>query len=360
MTTWLKQVDAWPKQTAALTCVLFVTFVGFLDFITGYETFFFTFYLLPIFLGTWRLGKSFGVLVSALSVAAWVSANVASGEHYSNYFIPVWNAGIMFAIYAIMVFLLAGLKIIHGGLEERVRLRTEGLTREIQQRVRLQKELLETADREQRRIGSELHDGLCQHLTGTALAGHLLGQKLAATSADEAAEASRLVQLIEEGIEMTRNLSRQLDPVELKSAQLTDRFADLAASASERFNIACRFESALAAPLRDDAVASHLLRIGHDAVTNAAGTGHASRINITLDEDGDELVLTVTDDGADGLEQKRAGNELRAMAYRADLIGARFAIERMPARGTRVTCALPVAGLFPADNRTEAGARPSP
>ena len=61
MTTWFKHVEGWPKQTMVLACILFVTFVGFLDYITGYETFFFTFYLLPIFLGAWRIGPGFGL-----------------------------------------------------------------------------------------------------------------------------------------------------------------------------------------------------------------------------------------------------------------------------------------------------------
>jgi len=343
MTTRLKQLEAWPRQIVALVCIWFVTLIGLVDYLTGYETFFFTFYLLAIFLATWRLGGLFGALISALSVTAWVSANIAAGEHYSNYFVPVWNAAIMFTIYLIVVVLLTILNKNHRELEERVRLRTGALTREIQERVRLQKELLETADREQRRIGRELHDSLCQHLTGTAMAGHLLGQKLTDQSQ---AEASRLVQLIEDAIELTRDLSHQLDPVELKGGKLADHFADLAASTSERFKVACRFESSLAEPLEDAAVATHLYRIGQEAVTHAVKLGRAAHINICLDAADDEIVLTVTDDGA-GLEKPNdGGNGLRAMAYRADLMGASLNIERLATQGTRVTCALPASGLL--------------
>lgn len=348
MTNWLKQIDAWPKPVLALVCIVIVTLVGLVDYATGYETFFFTFYLLAVFLATWRVGGGFGVLISVLSVTAWVSANIAGGARYSGYFVPVWNAFIMFAIYLIVVILLARLKQMHAELEERVRLRTAALTREIQERVRLQKELLETSDREQRRIGRELHDGLCQHLTGTALAGHLLGQKLAGKCSDEAGAATRMVQLIEEAIELTRNLSQQLDPVELKTGKLTDHFEDLAAATSERFKVACRFECSLTSSLDDAAVATHLFRIGQAAVTNAAKHGRAAHINIGLDAADEEIVLTVTDDGTGPPETNALGDssELRAMAYRADLIGATFKIERLPTRGTRVTCALPASGLL--------------
>jgi signal transduction histidine kinase len=347
MTTWHNRLDAWPKQIVALVCIVFVTLVGLVDYLTGYETFFFTFYLLAVVLATWRVGAAFGVLISALSVTAWVSANIEAGARYSNYVVPVWNALIMFAIYFIMVVVLAKLKQMHRELEERVHLRTAALTREMQERMRLQKDLLETSDREQRRIGRALHDGLCQHLTGTALAGHFLGQKLADRAQAEAAEASRLVQLIEEAIELTRDLSHQLDPVELKAGKLTDHFTDLAADVSQRFKVDCRFESSLARPLDDAAVATHLFRIAQEAVANAVKHGRAAHINIGLDAADEEIVLTVTDDGA-GLPEKMPGGEglgLRAMACRADLIGATFNLERLSIGGARMTCALPVASL---------------
>ena len=44
----------------------------------------------------------------------------------------------------------------------------EGLRREIQRRKGLEGEILEIGDREQQRLGQELHDGLCQHLTAVA------------------------------------------------------------------------------------------------------------------------------------------------------------------------------------------------
>ncbi len=346
MTTWLKRIEAWPRQIVVLVCVWFVTLIGFADYLTGYETFFFTFYLLAIFLATWRLGGGFGALISALSVTAWVSANAAAGAHYSNYFIPAWNAAIMFIIYLIVVFLLASLKKIHAELEERVRLRTDALTREMQERMRLQKELLETTDREQRRIGRELHDGLCQHLTGTALAGHLLGQKLAGKLPEQTAEAARLVQLIEDAIELTRHLSHELDPVELKTGRLNDHFADLAAQVSHRFKVACKFESRLARPLEDAAVATHLFRIAQTAAANAVKQGHATRVTINLDSVEEGIVLTIADDRAAATDTWEDGPEMRALAYRADLIGAKFSRERLAPTGARVRCELPASVLL--------------
>ena len=276
-------------------------------------------------------------------MTAWVSTNIASGEHYSSYFVPIWNAMIMFAFYLVVVWLLARLRTLQNELEERVRRRTAALTKEIQERTRLQKELLETSEREQRRIGYDLHDGLCQHLTGTALASHVLGQKLAERSLPETAEANRVVELVEEAIELTRSLSRGLHPIEIKTGRLADNFQELAIRNSERLKVACHFECHQAVPLHDVNVATQLYRIAQEAVTNAVRHGKAAHINIRLDFADNKIILTITDDGI-GLPENAVNGDgmgLRIMVYRAEIIGATFHIERLSSSsGTRVTCTL--------------------
>jgi signal transduction histidine kinase len=326
-----------------MICIEIVTVVGLVDYATGYETFFFVFYLAAVFLAVWFVSAAFGVLMSALSVAAWISANIAAGEHYSSYFIPVWNALIMFAFYLVVVWLLAELRTFQKRLEERVRQRTAALTKEIQERARLQKELLEATESAQRRIGYDLHDGLCQHLTGTALATQVLAQKLADQSLPATAEANRVVELVEKAIELTRSLARGLDPIEVQTGQLADSFRELAARKSERFKVSCQFQCPQAVPLHDVAVATQLYRIAQEAVTNAARHGQARHIAIRLDHVDNKIVLAVTDDGT-GLPDDAGrgdGMGLRIMAYRAGMIGATFHIERLSSlSGTRVTCAL--------------------
>lgn len=321
-------------------CLGILMVVAWLDYLTGYEIFFFIFYLAAVFLAVWHVSPSFGALISALSVTAWVSTNIAAGEHYSNYFVPIWNATIMFLFYLVVVILLAKLRTLQRELESRVAQRTDALNEEIRERTRLQKELLETTEQEQRRIGRDLHDSLCQHLTGTAFAGQLLGQKLAEKSAAETAEAQRLVALIEEGIELTRRVARGLHPIEMQAGGVADVFKELAGSVSERFKVDCRFECELSVPVPDANVATHLLRIAQEAVSNAIRHGKARHVNLCLNSTDEELELAITDDGGGLPENARNGNGLglRLMAYRADMIGATLKIERLPTHGTRVTC----------------------
>jgi len=349
MFTLGKRLETWSKPALMTGSVAIVAVVGWADYLTGYELFFFIFYLLAVFLAVWFVNVSGGVLISALSVTAWISTDFAAGKHYPDYFIPVWNAIIMFIFYLVVVSLLARLRALHRELEERVRLRTAELTKEMQERMRLQKELLEAGEREQQRIGHDLHDSLCQHLTGTALAGHALSQKLAGRSLPETKEANRLVELVEDAIELTRQLARGLHPLEMRAGHLAEGFQELAASASERFNVSCQFEGGPVALQPDANVATHLYRIAQEAITNAVRHGRAKHISLGLEGAAGGIVLTVTDDGIGLPENARDGNGmgLRIMAYRADMMGATFKVERLPKRGTRVTCTLPARGVSP-------------
>ena len=339
----IQRLENWPRWALTALCLGMVGMVGSLDYFTGSETFFFVFYLLAVFVAVWFAGVPLGVLISALSALVWVFGNICAGAHYSSSFIPIWNAAIMFVFYLIVVGLLARIRILHRGLEGRVRQRTAELTREIQERTFLQKKLLETSEREQRRIGYDLHDGLGQHLTGITLASHVLGQKLADKSVPESAEAWRVAELAEEAIELTRSLARNLPPVEIQAGRLVDAFQELAAKISQQLKVNCNFECSLAAPPADENLATQLYRIAQEAITNAVRHGKAKNINIVLDAAGDETALTISDDGIGLPENSRASNGmgLRIMKYRADTIGATFHIARLSSlKGTRVTCTL--------------------
>ncbi len=340
MAKWGKRIETWSRLLLAAMSISLLALIGFVDYVTGYKISFFIFYLIPIVFAWRYVGFSFAITTSILSAIVWVVSNMMAGLVYSNYFIPIWNGLWALVLYVGVVNFLT----LREKLEERVRERTAALTHEMQERRRLEKELLEASELEQRRIGHDLHDSLCQHLTGTALAGQVLGKKLEDKSLPEAAAANHLVELVEEGIELTRMIARGLHPIEMQPENLADNFQELASAASERFNVACHFERPQPVTLQAANTATHLYRIAQEAITNAVRHGKARRINICLDSADDETVLTITDDGSGISENTRNSNGmgLRIMAYRASMIGAAFNVERLPAGGTRVTCTLPI------------------
>jgi len=324
-------------------CLGFWALVGLIDFLTGFELSFSVFYLLEVALGTWFVGKHFGLFMSLLSVAVWTTGDWAAGAKYSTPFVAVWNAGILLTFYGIVVSVLARLRVLHKELEGRVRQRTLALTQEMAERERLEKEILDISEREQRRIGRDLHDSVCQHLTGTALAAQVLEEKLAAKSLPETADAGKIVELVEDGITLARNLARGITPAELDAEGLMTAFHELALNITRLSKITCVFDSDARVLIQDATTATHLFRIAQEAVGNAMRHGKPRRIDISLLEHHGHVTLTIEDDGV-GLPETRQKNQglgTRIMAHRAAMIGGTFSIEPNPTGGTSVKCSLP-------------------
>ncbi len=331
----------WPRGAIVTVSLGLVLVVGVADYLTGHEILFSTFYLAAVALAAWSVGRVFAVVISVLSVGAWLLGDVYSGAAYSQPFVPVWNAAIILGFYLVVVWLLASLRGMQRELESRVRQRTVALTEEMAERARLEREILEIGEAERRRIGHDLHDSLGQLLTGTALATQVLGEKLSARGLTEAADAERIVGLVEEAVELTRGLSRGLHPVEVEAGGLAEALRVLAESTRARMNVDCGFHCEGPVQVPDAERAMHLYRIAQEAVNNAMKHGHARSIVIRLERTLDGVLLTIRDDGV-GLPEPRLrgqGLGLRIMAYRASMIGAEFDIRR-DGQGTVVTCEL--------------------
>lgn len=343
MLGWTKRFEQYSKTLMMSLCLLLVAIIGAVDWITGFELSFLVFYLIPVALAVWFVGDVFAIVISLLSVGVWVAGDVSAGAKYSQPFVPVWNALIALSFIFVVVAILRRLRNLQRQLEEQVRQRTIALTNEMQERMRLETELLGISEREQRRIGHDLHDSLCQHLTGTALAGQVLGQKLAEKSLPEAAAAGHLVVLVEEAIDLTRNMARGLHPMELEGEGFRDAFNELAANITERFKIKCSFESQKGTRIQAPTGAIHLYRIAQEAINNAIKHSKAGHIVIRLDQDEGAIKLSVSDDGVGLPENARNGRGmgLRIMAYRASMIGASFNVERVVPHGTRMLCIVP-------------------
>ena len=251
-----------------------------------------------------------------------------AGAAYHPVAIVAWNISIVLGFFLVVIWLLASLRRSITELETRVRQRTAALTEEMAERARLEIEILEISEREQRRIGHDLHDGLGQHLTGTALASRVVIDGLATQELHaEAEKVERIAGMIREAIDLTRNLAHGLSPVAVEVDGLTVALAELAESTVSQFYLPCVFDCDPALKVLDPAVATHLYRIAQEAITNAIRHGRASRVDVVLarERESDGLMLTIQDDGV-GLplptQRGRDGMGLRIMAHRARMIGA--------------------------------------
>ena len=254
-------------------------------------------------------------------------------------------------------------------LEQRVLERTEELRKmnrkllsETRARRRLERELLLISEAERRAFGQDLHDGLCQQLTGIAFLAKALSGKISGYSKNDAAELASLARVINESVSQARNIARGLHPVELDAHGLSAALSELVDKVNQK--TPCRFSCQPTVKIDKPDAALNLYRIAQEAVTHAV-RAHPDEIRIDLRHGRKgEIVLCVSDDGthspkpaarsdnasnasnADGknesestTEKKMSGWEI--MRYRAHFIGATLSIRPRLPRGTVVTCLLP-------------------
>lgn len=213
-------------------------------------------------------------------------------------------------------------------------------SRDITDRLKLEREILEISERERRRIAEDLHDGLGQLLVGTAFLGSTLRQDLAAKSLPEVRQADRLLQVLEEAVEHTRSLARGLYPVQPLPNGLTTALKALASQTNSLFRIRCRLTCRKPVLIKDNTVATHLYRVAQEAVTNSIKHGKASRIEISLTRTAGRIALAVNDNGT-GMPERPSGKPgmgLRIMHHRARSIGGFLTIEKAPGGGTTIRC----------------------
>jgi PAS domain S-box-containing protein len=220
-----------------------------------------------------------------------------------------------------------------------------GFIRDITERKRLEKEILDVSDREQRRIGHDLHDGLCQELAGIELMSQVLEQNLSRRSKAAADRVGHIATKVRAAISHTRSLARGLSPVTLEAEGLMAALKELAENTESLHRVACRFDSSNPAPVHDHAVATNLFRVAQEAVSNAIKHGKARRITIELHNPRGRIRLRVSDDGRGRPEKlpgaNRKGMGLRIMQSRAGMIGGTLAIERSEGGGIRIVCTAP-------------------
>ena len=216
-----------------------------------------------------------------------------------------------------------------------------GVATNITERHRLELQILEISDREQARIGQDLHDGLCQHLVSLAFDANSLQGQLAAARQPEAKTARRIADYLDQAITEARQLSRGLFPVRMEKEGLPSALEELARNTRERFGIACRFDSQGPARVKNSAIATHLYRIAQEAVTNAVKHSRATKLSISLQDRPDQIELRVEDNGAGitlATRGKATGMGLHIMDYRARTIGGTLRISAGQRRGTKVSC----------------------
>jgi PAS domain S-box-containing protein len=195
---------------------------------------------------------------------------------------------------------------------------------------RLERLLAEISREEREKLRHELHDGVCQHLTGIRLLSNILKKDLAAAGSELEANADAISRMAEETIERSQHIATALVPLSGKPTALSDALADLASHTGALYRIQCHYTPVPAVRIADREVSTQIYRIAREAVTNAIRHGAPTRILLRLSEIDGTVKLDVSNNGTPFPDQlpAEAGIGIEIMKYRANLVGARLAVGR--------------------------------
>ena len=237
-------------------------------------------------------------------------------------------------------------------LEMRVANRTAALSKlnaklrqQIEERRRLEQELLDITEQERQRIGIDLHDDLGQQLTGIAFMLKGLQQKLQKENPARAAEAGKIHSQVCHSIQHAHDVALDLAS-DYQGIDLSVALNQLAGRVQSLFGVACDCKTNGDLVSLQPGVAAHLYKITQEALTNAIKHGKARQIAVELTQEEQKLLLSVWNNGspfpAQCSPKSRMG--LRIMNYRAHLIGGALDVKSDEKKGTTVTCSLLLQG----------------
>jgi signal transduction histidine kinase len=206
-------------------------------------------------------------------------------------------------------------------------------------------------DHEQARIGSDLHDGVGQQLTGLALQLRSLAKQVQSKSPNLASELERMSRLASSSVASIRDIVYGLLPIGLEQGDFKRALQSLARSTRRTHGIQVNTRVVGdPAEMPTGRMAEHLYRIMKEAIGNAIKHAHPSKVSLTVHICAGVIRITVSDDGV-GIKGTRhtPGVGLRTMRCRAGLIGGLLVVSNARGHGTRVSCIVRRVTTTPSD-----------
>lgn len=307
--------------------------IGLLDMRTPWQFSLFILYSVPVFVVAWCVGRRASIAFALLAtLLSWV-ANMDSHP----YALPGYAWSNVNRFVALFFVAICGATM--RDYREAARKRVEALERTRE----LEREIVRTSEREQMRIGQDLHDGVCQSLAAITCAAECLKVELEQNGLHHASTVGEIQHMLSATTVEARSLARGIFPVQLDVFGLSAALSELVATTYKLRHSAVSFETSGEVDVKDPEVAMHLYRITQEALSNAMRHANASHVRVRLIGDGKSLVVSVSDDGCGSATQLRPdGMGFRTMQYRAKLIGAEIQVLTERAAGTTIRCSLPL------------------
>ena len=209
---------------------------------------------------------------------------------------------------------------------------------------RLARSVWMVQEQERRKLARELHDGIGQNLTAIV---NLIG--IALTGPDIRRESLEKARgLAEMTLQETRELSRFLRPTMLDDLGLEPALRWLARTMAEanRWHILVNLPEPM--PSFDTDLSTLVFRAFQETLTNAAKYANAGKVEMTLNQNGQRVLLTTVDDGRgcdanEVFSVAAGGSGLGGLRDRVRAYDGELYIESAVGRGFRVTVDVPLA-----------------
>jgi PAS domain S-box-containing protein len=208
-------------------------------------------------------------------------------------------------------------------------------------------------EEERKRLGFDLHDGVCQELIGIGILVESARRRHEPLSGEPASELTRVGQYLGEVVEHLRLLAGELRPMLLHDLGLEGSLRSLAVGLSSP---ATRIHAVFPSPVPRLAEMAEVTvyRIAQEALTNALRHARARTVTLRLATDTTRLRLEVHDDGCgfDPSQRRTTALGLLSMEERALALGGRLEVTSVTEEGTRIVldCPLVARGASPRRN----------
>ncbi|RPI15903.1 MAG: sensor histidine kinase [Ignavibacteriae bacterium] len=349
----------WYKYFILLTGIIISGIIGFLDFRSGAEISVSIFYLIPITLVAWYTNKTYGLVLSFFSASIWLIAEIYAGTKYSSDAIQFWNAAVRLGFFFTTVFLLSAFKRLQLGLENKVKKRTEELSKEIVERKnaevslkekseklsQLAKKIQTVRDEENSKIARELHDELGQSLTAIKIELAWLSKKNS-NNIKLTENLVSLTEIVEDTIKTVQKISSRLRPKLLDELGLFPAIERYLREYQSKTGIRCEFIFPENGVNINKQQSTSLYRIFQEAITNISRHANATSITVNICIEKNNILKMRIKDNGSGLtanwHERSNSLGILGMTERAEMAGGELYIKSELNNGTEVSAVIPI------------------
>ena len=216
----------------------------------------------------------------------------------------------------------------------------------------LARQVLLTQEEERKRIARELHDETSQSLSGLALNLKALSDAAEMSGIQDTEFKARLEKAHSLAVRISTEVSRliaDLHPTVLDTLGLVPALRWYAETNLDPLGINVTLDTKGMSEALPPDVEPGLFRIAQGAIGNIAKYSEARNVTIKLERKGNELLLSVSDDGKGfnvseitGIDESGRGRGLFSMKERVRLLGGTCSVDSQPGQGTIVTARVPL------------------